>query len=78
MTPEKQNHVKQHRRKSDKLNKLYKKIIGSKKDVINQSTHTAMLVSFEVVYTIYIIQEGDKYHNHKIMKSGYLCDKGNV
>ena len=56
----------------------YKKMIGSKKDVINQSTHTAMLVSFEVVYNIYIIQEGDKYHNHKIMKSGYLCDKGNV
>ena len=53
-------------------------MIGSKKDVINQSTHTAMLVSFEVVYNIYIIQEGDKYHNHKKMKSGYLCDNGNV
>ena len=25
MTPEKQNHVKQHRRKSDKLNKLSKR-----------------------------------------------------
>jgi len=34
------------------------KIDWKKKDMINQSTLTAMLVSYEIVYNIYIIQEG--------------------